>query len=172
MHTLCLTLWREGTKRCGLCQLCLQTVPAECRQAPAAKRSPDSEQDSRDAVRNHSHRYSLIPENTEVYVSPYILHTDERYFSPATMEFRPERWLESGWNTNRAAFIPFSYGPAQCVGKNLARIEIVMVLSALLHRYDMSFAPGYDPAEFPEHLEERLVVEVPRLPIALKRRKL
>lgn len=117
----------------------------------------------------------FIPENTEVFVSPYLLHHDPRYFSPETESFRPERWLdESGtkWNTNRDAFIPFSMGPAQCVGKNLARIEWVMVISAIIRHYDVEFAPGCDAKHWPEHIEEHLVIEVPELPVVLKRRAL
>lgn len=114
--------------------------------------------------------YSFVPEGTEVFVSPYHLHRDARYFSPETESFRPERWIEPGWNTQRAAYIPFSYGPAQCVGKNLARIEIIIVLSALLRDYDMSFAAGYDPKSFVEHIEEHLVVDIPPLLVRITRR--
>ncbi|EJD51349.1 cytochrome P450 [Auricularia subglabra TFB-10046 SS5] len=119
----------------------------------------------------------FIPENTEVFVSPYLLHHDPRYFSPETESFRPERWLdepgsESKWNTNRGAFIPFSMGPAQCVGKNLARIEWVMVVSAILRHYQVKFAPGCDAKGWLEHIEEHLVIEVPELPVVLKRRAL
>ncbi|EJD51337.1 cytochrome P450 [Auricularia subglabra TFB-10046 SS5] len=115
----------------------------------------------------------FIPEDTEVFVSPYMLHHDPRNFSPETESFRPQRWLgEPGWNTNRLAFIPFSAGPAQCVGKNLARIEILMVLSALLRFYDIAFAPGSHPETWLEHVEEHLVIDLPPLPVILKRRAL
>ncbi|KZV93858.1 cytochrome P450 [Exidia glandulosa HHB12029] len=112
-----------------------------------------------------------IPENTEIYVSPHVLHHDERYFSPATEEFRPERWIEPGWNTQREAFIPFSAGPSQCVGKTLARIEIILVLSALLHRYELSFPGAWNPRDFEENAREHVTLDLPQLPVCIKRRK-
>lgn len=113
-----------------------------------------------------------IPEETEVFVSPYLLHHDPRYFSPHTEEFRPERWIEPGWNTQQDAFIPFSAGPSQCVGKNLAKMEFTMVVAAIIRHYDLAFAPGWDPKTWPDHVEEHLVLEIPSLPVVLKRRAL
>ncbi|KZV95507.1 cytochrome P450 [Exidia glandulosa HHB12029] len=114
----------------------------------------------------------FIPEDTEVFVAPYQLHHDPRYFSPHTSIFHPERWIEDDgkWNTQREAYIPFSAGPMQCVGKNLAKIEIIVVVSALLRYYDMKFAEGYDPAMFLEHVEEHIVADVPPLPVVLTKR--
>ncbi|KAL0070487.1 hypothetical protein AAF712_002319 [Marasmius tenuissimus] len=47
------------------------------------------------------------------------------------------------------AFIPFSYGPANCVGKNLAKLEMMMVLTMLLQKFDFEFAQGFDWEESP-----------------------
>lgn len=112
----------------------------------------------------------FIPEDTEVFVPPYGLHRDPRYFSPETEQFRPERWFEPGWNTTRDAFIPFSAGPSQCVGKTLARLEIVIALTALLRHYDMSFEPGFEPQMFQERVTEHIVIDMPSLPVRMKRR--
>lgn len=77
---------------------------------------------------------------------------------PETEASRPERWIKPGWNTQRATYIPFSSGTAQCVGKNLARVEIIIVTSALLRHCDMSFAPGYDPASHPRSTDPPLLM--------------
>ncbi|KZV95452.1 cytochrome P450 [Exidia glandulosa HHB12029] len=111
-----------------------------------------------------------IPEDTEIFVSPYQLHRDPRYFSPEPDRFRPERWLESGWNTQGDAYIPFSAGPAQCVGKNLAKMEIIVVVSGIIRYFDLSFPAQYDPNSFVEHTGEHIVTDIPSLPILLKRR--
>ena len=73
---------------------------------------------------------------------PPCMHHDPRNFSPAPDTFLPERWLiasgdasaakqlpsflahSSTFVRNEEAFIPFSYGPVNCVGKNLAQQEI------------------------------------------------
>ncbi|KAH7103623.1 high nitrogen upregulated cytochrome P450 monooxygenase 2 [Auriculariales sp. MPI-PUGE-AT-0066] len=107
----------------------------------------------------------FVPENTEVYVPPCVLHVSEKYFSPEPLAYHPERWLASEdhagkWHTNRDAFIPFSVGAQNCVGKNLARIEMVLFLSMLIHQYDMSFAPDFDVEGFPDTMQEHVVAEV------------
>ncbi|KAH7101274.1 high nitrogen upregulated cytochrome P450 monooxygenase 2 [Auriculariales sp. MPI-PUGE-AT-0066] len=112
----------------------------------------------------------FFPEGTEIYVSPYVFHSDERYFSPRTSEYCPERWIEPGWNTTREAFIPFSAGPTQCVGKHIARIEILMVLTALMRHYKISFPENYKPETFLGHVRENFVMEVPSLPVILVKR--
>jgi hypothetical protein len=40
------------------------------------------------------------------------------------------------YTTDKEAFIPFSYGPANCAGKTLARIEMRYVLATLVRCFD------------------------------------
>ncbi|KAH8980271.1 high nitrogen upregulated cytochrome P450 monooxygenase 2 [Lactarius akahatsu] len=64
----------------------------------------------------------VIPEGTQVTLRTYTIQRDSRHFhSPET--FLPERWFSTdspAGEHNPAAFVPFSYGPANCAGKNLA----------------------------------------------------
>ncbi|TEB33679.1 cytochrome P450 [Coprinellus micaceus] len=78
----------------------------------------------------------FIPEGVAVNIPPFALHRDPRYFSPHPDSFIPERWLPieakgsaQQYTTDKEAFIPFSYGPANCAGKTLARIEMRYVLA-------------------------------------------
>jgi cytochrome P450 len=64
---------------------------------------------------------------------------EEDNFSNAK-EFKPERWIEHktgkcpmGHDTK--AFIPFGSGPRFCPGKNLAMLEIKLVLSMLMKNF-------------------------------------
>jgi len=112
----------------------------------------------------------LIPEQTEVYVPHYSLHRDPRYFSPCPEEFRPDRWLENG-TTNQYAFIPFSYGPANCAGKALARMEMLMVASAILHHFHMEFATDFDVEGWPKRYRDIFVASIGSLDVVLSQRQ-
>jgi cytochrome P450 len=105
----------------------------------------------------------FVPEGTEVYVPPYVLHRDRRYFSPNPDAFWPERWLEGTAGVeelNRTAFIPFSYGPANCAGKGLARTEIKMVTAGLLRAFNVELTPEFDADAWLIGLRDYFVVEI------------
>jgi cytochrome P450 len=53
-----------------------------------------------------------IPGNTKVYIPPWTIHRDPRYFSDP-LSFKPERFLEQ--KIPAESYIPFSYGPYGCV---------------------------------------------------------
>ena len=75
-----------------------------------------------------------------MFIPPYALHRDPRYFSPMPDEFWPERWLVAdgllpapvGFAHSPNALLAFSHGPANCVGKNLALMEIHMVVCGIV----------------------------------------
>ncbi|KAI5925072.1 cytochrome P450 [Camillea tinctor] len=64
--------------------------------------------------------------------------------------FHPERWLPATHplydaafeKDNRAAFKPFSFGPRDCIGKNLAMSEMRLIMSKILYNYDFEVVPG------------------------------
>ena len=128
------------------------------------------------------HILRFITEGTAVTIPPYVLFRHPAYFSPAPDAFWPDRWLhentvkrtphsaasdtkvkEVGSNpeseviTNTAAFIPFSYGPANCAGRALALVEMRMVVALLVQRFEIQFADNYDPSVWEEHLEDFFV---------------
>ncbi|KAL5520928.1 hypothetical protein ACEPAF_2931 [Sanghuangporus sanghuang] len=115
----------------------------------------------------------FVPESTAVYVPPYVLHRDPRYFSPFPDSFIPERWIDcdSKFTTNTSAFIPFSTGPANCVGKNLALLEMRMVVAAIVQKFDIRFAADYDPQKWDEELQAFMAMSVGKLPVALNPRR-
>ncbi|ESK88227.1 cytochrome p450 [Moniliophthora roreri MCA 2997] len=87
-----------------------------------------------------------LPERTQVQIPPYSIHRNPAHSSPQTNEYVPERWLPGaeakGYFTNADAFIPFSYGPSNCAGRNLAKREMMMVLAMLLQQFDICFGTG------------------------------
>ncbi|KAJ6588130.1 cytochrome P450 [Mycena capillaripes] len=118
----------------------------------------------------------VIPEGTAVVVSPYAMHHDPRYFYPSPENFVPDRWLaredDPRFITNEDAFIPFSTGPANCVGKNLANLEIRMVVAYVMQAYEMRFADGYDKHRWEADLKDYFVLQKGSLPIILTARNI
>ncbi|KAH9006681.1 high nitrogen upregulated cytochrome P450 monooxygenase 2 [Lactarius hengduanensis] len=92
----------------------------------------------------------IIPEETQLCLHTYSIHRDPRNFHTPEA-FLPERWLSTSapvGEHNTAAFFPFSYGPTICVGKNLALMEMRMVLCWVLRRFRFSSAPGVSHDEW------------------------
>lgn len=100
----------------------------------------------------------------------YALFRSSSYFSPAPDVFWPDRWLQLDKSTitDRAAFIPFSYSPANCAGRALALAEMRVVVALLIQRFDMSLVDGWDKREWEEHLEDFLVLCNGGLPVSLR----
>ncbi|KAJ7137813.1 cytochrome P450 [Mycena epipterygia] len=107
----------------------------------------------------------FIPENTQIYIPPYSIHRSAEYFAPAPAKFDPDRWLRaqnpgSGDVLNLAAFIPFSYGAANCVGKSLAWREMLMVTSTLVKKFNIRFADGFKGENWPDQLQDVFVTSI------------
>ena len=118
---------------------------------------------------------SFVSEDTAVQIAPYALHRDSRYFSPDPDRFRPDRWLADRETAgkvelNQAAFIPFSIGPMNCVGKALAQVELRAVIATLVQRFDMSLKEDWDRRQWESSLEDYFVLKKGSLPVYLQQR--
>ncbi|KAF2665384.1 cytochrome P450 ClCP1 [Microthyrium microscopicum] len=84
-----------------------------------------------------------IPAKTIIYVSQYVMnHLETLWAKPE--EFHPERFFKNASdvpeefrNDNHAVFQPFSVGPRNCIGKNLAYAEMRMILTRVLFDFDL-----------------------------------
>ncbi|THH32436.1 hypothetical protein EUX98_g1785 [Antrodiella citrinella] len=116
-----------------------------------------------------------IPPNTSVRIHTWSVHRDPRNFYPSPNDFWPERWIiaekpssfmsEEPFIHNANAFIAFSFGPANCVGKNLAMKGMKMVLCHLLQQVNLRFAEGFDPDTWDAHVKDYFMLEVGKLPV-------
>jgi cytochrome P450 len=102
----------------------------------------------------------IIPEQTQLVLHTYSIHRDPRNFHTPEA-FLPERWFSTGapaGEHNPAAFFPFSYGPTICAGKNLALMEMRILLCWVLRRFRFSKAPGVSHEEWEGKILDWFVV--------------
>ena len=84
-----------------------------------------------------------VPAGKTVAVSPWASTRSRLNFHEPDM-FRPERWLgdEKYSNDNLNASLPFGTGPRVCIGRNLAYLEMRLILSHLLWSFDIELDRG------------------------------
>jgi cytochrome P450 len=83
-----------------------------------------------------------IPRGSTVIVYVYGAHHAPRYWQNPE-NFDPERFTKAN-DKLRTPFthLPFGAGPRGCIGGNYAMLQILMILSDLLRKYDFRLAPG------------------------------
>lgn len=77
-----------------------------------------------------------FPPGTVLSVPTYTIHRDKRVWGEDVEAFRPERWFEQDQAEIQKTFNPFSFGPRACVGRNLASMELLIIIASILRRYD------------------------------------
>jgi len=82
-----------------------------------------------------------FPPGTALSVPAYTIHHSTEIWGPDADEFRPERW-ETITEKQKAAFIPFSHGPRACVGRNVAEMELALIVSTVFRRYEFEIRQG------------------------------
>jgi cytochrome P450 len=83
-----------------------------------------------------------IPRGSTVVVFIYGVHHSPQHW-PNPELFDPERFSKAHEKLNPAfAYLPFGAGPRGCIGGNYATLQILMILSVLLRKYDLQLAPG------------------------------
>ncbi|KAI5803642.1 cytochrome P450, partial [Geopyxis carbonaria] len=82
-----------------------------------------------------------VPKGTEIFAAYWALSRSEQYFHNAT-EFIPDRWIDAECKDNMRASQPFSMGPRNCVGRNLALLEYRLVLAQIFFNFDIELVDG------------------------------
>ncbi|KAL2135939.1 hypothetical protein VTI74DRAFT_6167 [Chaetomium olivicolor] len=95
-----------------------------------------------------------VPGGTGLEIWPWAMNHSSRNFTEPN-KFIPERWLSEdeyqGQRFDKArhsALQPFSVGPRNCIGKNLAYVEMRLILARLVYNYDLVLA---------DHLSEQFL---------------
>ena len=128
-------------------------------------------------MRTHGAFASFIPEGTQIRAHFWSVHRDPRNFSYPDW-YWPGRWLiAEGLQEhskkivhNVNAWVPFSFGPSNCVGKNLVMQEMRMLICHLVQKLNFRFPEGYDPMEYERKMGDRFTMTVSRLAAIIERR--
>src|SRR6202161_3828501 len=83
-----------------------------------------------------------IPRGSTVVVFVYGAHHSPQYWENPE-SFDPERFTKANEKLHSPfTYLPFGAGPRGCIGGNYAMLQILMILSVLLRKYDFSLVPG------------------------------
>lgn len=106
-----------------------------------------------------------VPGNTTVSTPTWTIHHDPELFE-APFEFRPERWLGESGAHLQTSFVPFSTGARACVGRNMAYMELSLIVATLVHRYHFALSsPDWEPTIY-----ETMVIKSGPMPVKIWRR--
>jgi len=97
---------------------------------------------SRRCVRDEVVDGCRIPAGTLVIVSPYTLHRHAAWW-PRPLLFDPDRFDPRRRDREPYTFFPFSGGPRSCIGRSFAMVETVVVLAAIVRRFDLRSRSGH-----------------------------
>uniref|UniRef100_K3WMR2 Cytochrome P450 n=1 Tax=Globisporangium ultimum (strain ATCC 200006 / CBS 805.95 / DAOM BR144) TaxID=431595 RepID=K3WMR2_GLOUD len=89
---------------------------------------------------------TFIKANTTVGLAFYGMARLERVWGPNAESFNPDRWIDPDTgkliSVSSYKFTSFSAGPRMCLGMNLAMLEMKLVVSGLLSKFDVELVPG------------------------------
>lgn len=106
-----------------------------------------------------------ISAGTDVFLCPYLLHRNERYWSdPQT--FAPDRFLgERSKQINPNAYYPFSLGSRRCIGEYFSLVEMQLHI-ALLAKYIRLKPVSADPVKIDLSINLRSRGSIMMMPVA------
>ncbi|XP_036031910.1 cytochrome P450 3A13-like [Onychomys torridus] len=106
----------------------------------------------------------FIPKGIVVSIPVFVLHRDPKYW-PDPEEFRPERFSKENKNRiNPYTYLPFGYGPRNCIGMRFALITMKLAVVKILQNFSLY---PCEETEIPLKLGKK-IIRTPENPIFLK----
>lgn len=122
-----------------------------------------------------------FPQDTIIGIPAWAQMVSEDNVYPEPFSFLPQRWLPNGLGEgsrlNKGAMMTFSHGmflasscdhfidsllgPFGCIGKQLAHLEMRLVLSKVLLRHSLEFPPEFVPDTFLKSVHNRRATTFP-----------
>jgi cytochrome P450 len=102
---------------------------------------------------DYSYNGLVLPKGSMIFCAAITMHNNEKYY-PEPAKFIPERFTKEAIKQRPpGSYLPFSRGARDCIGKNLAMTEELLVLSTLLKQFEFKLVEGYQ-------LEKRFSITV------------
>lgn len=121
---------------------------------------------TRSAAKDLQVKNLFIPKGMTIEFAAGAVHLDKEYWGEDVAVFNPERFANgvSAACSHPQAFSPFGLGPKFCIGNNFAMMEMKIVVSRVLRRFQLLPSPNY------KHHPTSVVVTRPKygMPIILK----
>jgi len=148
--------------------------PILIRRALNSDRVPFSKKSDSKGQIYYEEEWAHVRKGSDIFILPWVLHRSERIWGERSQEFEPERWMRSvkengSWNgynhelfvnqsTSNTAmypnetmtdygFLAFGGGSRKCIGDQFAMMQSTVVLSQLLHRFDIKMKSDSGPVQ-------------------------
>ena len=84
----------------------------------------------------------LLPQGSRVFISPWSLHRNSRWF-PDANRFDPDRFSEEAKRSRPSfTYLPFGAGGRRCLGESFANLEGVLILATVASRVQLRLVEG------------------------------
>nr|XP_039258472.1 cytochrome P450 2J3-like [Styela clava] len=115
------------------------------------------------------HGYT-IPKNTTICPNLWAVHHDSQHFENPE-EFRPERFLDRDGKFIQSNYvIPFSVGPRRCIGEQLARMQIFLLIAGIVQKLRIVPDPDNPLPSFCDGGSSMLIYEPPNFEVLFEKR--
>ncbi|OBS16909.1 hypothetical protein FPOA_12545 [Fusarium poae] len=88
-----------------------------------------------------------IPQKTTIFALNHVVHHNPSVWGSDHNQFRPDRFLGPNGKELQGYLSPFSTGHRMCIGKNMAMMNILKVLSTLLRNYKLEQVHPEEPID-------------------------
>jgi len=100
---------------------------------------------SRRTLHNDSLSGFDLPADTEIFLSPYIMHRTAEFW-PDAERFDPSRFSATAKSgKDDRAYFPFSLGPRRCLGEYFSFLEMKIHIAYLIQRFRFTVPPDTFP---------------------------
>ncbi|KAI9264985.1 cytochrome P450 [Phascolomyces articulosus] len=114
-----------------------------CREA--ARLIPVVPLTTRYASKDMTLKQHFIPKGTSIFLPILVNHHNKQIWGEDAEEFKPDRWdQEPASKVGPYDYLPFLSGTRMCIGYRFALIELKIILSILLMKFQYFEKPGFE----------------------------